>query len=457
MLDEHQIPDMLYIERSVFEQFIDYTFRNSKYEWGGILIGQIFNDKRICLAAILPPQKTQNMGYCEFRKELFHVLYNIFEELNEIFDENEEYIIISWIHTHPNLDVFLSSTDQNTFFTLSKFNPELTAIVVDPVQYKWLAVNSRPGNSYGFTQIKLDLNYLYNFDHPNQNIIQRLNKLKELINTEKYRKLAKLSDSEKIEVYIPIQFDHLSHNLILSNLETLNNQICNTKKFLFPKLSLIETSTNIQNISSNNLEDLEINYNVNHPEPIIKNLVDYLSILRNIELEIRSWKYFTPNRLLYNYDLESFFQYYDGLTFENNQKIINKVIKIAKITLSIPVIKLSVYDNGLEFSDIKNIYVKNWNSIKRVEIDDFFKKLNPQLYVLSLKGGFFSKKMDLIFFNPNINEFLSLIKNKIMIVKCVNFKVRIKYVNFINKLKKKKENKLAKNNKTEQINTTRGA
>lgn len=155
------------IEFSVYERFVEFTRANSKTEWGGILLGKFDNGHFHASVAILPPQHVQNPVYCEFKKEFFLANSRMLGQLEEqgfSYDEIPQFGC--WIHTHPGLTAFLSGTDVETFTYLTKMNPRLTAVVIDPLKIKnkikindknkdkhYVCVNSQPGPDYNFTKI----------------------------------------------------------------------------------------------------------------------------------------------------------------------------------------------------------------------------------------------------------------------------------------------------------------
>ncbi|MHA1250360.1 MAG: hypothetical protein ACTSRP_10260 [Candidatus Helarchaeota archaeon] len=459
---ESKIPNKVCLERSVFEQFIDYTFRNSEFEWGGLLLGKIFNGNPTCLAAILPPQTTQSSGYCEFRKEIFPAINLAIEDLKETYGEDFDYNIIAWIHTHPNLDVFLSKTDCNTFYYLTRFNPALTAIVVDPVHYTWLAVNSKPGTTYGYTKIDLDLNYLYKFDNGDQRIIKELESLSKQLNKLKYRKIARLQNNEKIIVYIPVPFSKLKHNLIISNLNTLKDQIDNTKQIFFGaqlqkdnivlESSLLDDTmlksasskfsdiNSIENIESylyslapnmdpsdfnkkillSNSNEIVTTQNIIKSEkeksnPEINYLTEYLSKFREIENDLKTWKYFELNRELYRYNIENLIYYMKDKNVEKFHKILDFLETIHEITSAKPLQKLIIRDQYLYLEDKKRVQKIKWNSINSIIIDDLnderFAALKYYYFILIHKK--YSLKPNIyVILNPRMLKLLNYLDRK---------------------------------------------
>jgi hypothetical protein len=59
--------------------------------------------------------------------------------LDELEDEPgiERLEKFSWLHTHPNLSVFLSGTDRQTLTQIAGLDPDPRAVVVDVFQSRW--------------------------------------------------------------------------------------------------------------------------------------------------------------------------------------------------------------------------------------------------------------------------------------------------------------------------------
>lgn len=412
MEGKSEFPSIIHIERSVFEQFVNHTLRFSEYEWGGLLIGRKVDGELHCLAAILPPQKTQTRGYCEFKRELFPVIYNALEDLETKYNESS-LNIITWIHTHPNLGVFLSSTDTDTYTYLAKMNPALSAIVLDPVQYDWLAVNSNPGNLYGYTSIDLNLDYLHDHLKQDQTLLEKLHFFQQRINSERNRKMFKLDESEKIEVFIPIPLDSLKHQIIKSSLEALKRQLEETTKILFSIESEIKIKERKELI------------------PEIQEITDYITYFRAIEQEIRSLKTKSLNRQLFEFNLISFSQFYSNLSLES---LIHQLYHFAEILAIPPIFQISLTDENLQYSrDFESSECLSWDSIKRIESNPFYEK--NFIYILSIKTGFLKWKRFLMF-NPQHDQMIEVLKSKVRFSIQENSKYARRYNNHIREMKR---------------------
>ena len=141
--NQYEIAEKILIDESVYEQFRIYTKLYGAAEWGGVCIGyqkdKVFHVRGI----ILPPQKIQSGGYCEFRKEIFHLVMKHIMGLRGDSGELSEYRSGVWIHTHPGLGVFFSGTDFSSFKYLTALSPDFLALVVDPLRNEIIGYNGK--------------------------------------------------------------------------------------------------------------------------------------------------------------------------------------------------------------------------------------------------------------------------------------------------------------------------
>ena len=422
-MSEEIIPNIVHVERSVLEQIVSHTMLHSKNEWGGLLIGREEEGEMHCIAAVLPPQKTQSPGYCEFRRELFPIIRNALDAIENTFND-ENFHIISWIHTHPNLGVFFSGTDQKTYGDLVKLNPALSAVVIDPVQYEWLAINSKPGNQDGFSRIELNLDHLYDFNAPDQSLIEKLKLFKEQINSERNRKLFNLKESEKINVFIPIPLKVLKNQIITSGL----NHLKDTLQEVSNKLFSIESELKIKEFEEKN--------------PEIEEIINYSSHFRAFNQEMRKWNISSVGKKIFDYDLLLLSQYNPE---SNILSIINVLNKIAKNLNFIPVTQMTIWYKYFQYSNPYFSDRVEWSSIRNFEIDE--SERFGRFYIISYKTGLFSKYKRLLFFDIHYSElFIKAIMSRVQIKFDKNEKLISKlddYITLQNKLvKKEKEKKI---------------
>jgi len=402
MESEAEITDRLNFERSIFEQFLEYTRRFSKTEWGGLLIGTKIDGKLHCVAAVIPPQKSKSKVYCEFKRELFTVIYNSFEKIEDKYDQSD-LGIITWIHTHPGFGVFLSGTDLETYNYLIKLNPEYSAIVVDPVNRDYLAVNSKPGNLNGFSQLEVNLNYLYDFNGSDQSLYDKLQILKDSINSGLNRKIFKLTDPETINVFIPLPLEALKHDVMKSRLEGLMERTQEVRTALFqakPKSIEDKASTSIAPPTERSDEI--------HPE--VQKLEEYINYFQKIEKEIEEWKNLSVNRTLFNLNLES--------SVPNPQKkvIFDRLRYFRKLFLAPPIIWIKLTDNHLFYSNALINKIVKWNKIRKIEFDPL-KELGNFRLLTYKTGRLFGKERLLIYIpDDHLDKFLGILHSKIPLI-----------------------------------------
>lgn len=139
--DQIVIPQKITIDESVYEQFKVYTKLHGVAEWGGVCVGFQEGETFHVRGIVLPPQKIQSGTYCEFRKEIFHVVTKQILRLASDKKELFHFRSGAWIHTHPGFGVFFSGTDFKSFKYLTQLSPEFLAIVVDPINNQVIGYN----------------------------------------------------------------------------------------------------------------------------------------------------------------------------------------------------------------------------------------------------------------------------------------------------------------------------
>lgn len=373
------VPNKLHFERSIYEQFMEYTRRFSKNEWGGLLIGTEIEGELYCVAAIIPPQKSKSTVYCEFKKELFTVIFNCFEKIEEEYDHHN-FRIITWIHTHPGFGVFLSGTDLETYNYLIKLNPNWSAIVVDPVKRDYLAVNSTPGNLNGFSTLEVDLNYLYDFDYVDQTLFNKLQIIKNTINSGLNRRLLKIEDTEKVEVFIPIPPESLRHSVMQSRLEGLIEQTQSLKASLFQR----------QPKSSKQSTELPTESAIEGVNPAIQELEQYIKYFQKIESEIEKWNYLSLDRTLFAFDFRQF-------SDDKKLLILKDLQNYSRLFWATPIIRFKLTDNYLFHVNPRASVLAKWKDIRSIEID-LLDEINNFYLIRYKKGRIFGKKKLLLCF-----------------------------------------------------------
>lgn len=242
------IPEKVIFNKSAFEQFKFYTKLYSKTEWGGLCIGYQVEDAFYVRAIVLPPQKTQSKGYCEFRKELFPLITKNLIKLQNKFKGFYNYRIGVWIHTHPGFGVFFSGTDVSTFEYLTKMSPDYIGVVVDPVQNQVVGYNSRTREQevepvvvdealeiedYYEPYISFEKIEVVKTDFEVENAEEEGQFLEELTQVLSTPQAAKeIADTNLIEVFIPLEKrDHQIRTMLL-RIKYLEQELGNFRHLL---------------------------------------------------------------------------------------------------------------------------------------------------------------------------------------------------------------------------------
>lgn len=113
-------------------------------EQGGILVGQVFHDKKnniqygLVHEAIAGKQARGTSAYLEMNHEVWKQMIDQADQLIDARPE-EDWQIIGWYHTHPNdLSVFFSATDLGTQRRFFRENWHY-ALVFNPHKKIWKA------------------------------------------------------------------------------------------------------------------------------------------------------------------------------------------------------------------------------------------------------------------------------------------------------------------------------
>ncbi len=156
------------IDCALFRRLMEFASSYPDTEWGGMLIGSRKDGKALVAACIFPPQKTQHCTFCEFEGREIVLAKNALRESLECSPSSEIKQIVAWVHTHPNLGIFLSGTDRTTFKMWTAFDHEALAVVIDPFSHeKALAFSEE------LKQVKLSIEELH-FDEPTERGLAKL-------------------------------------------------------------------------------------------------------------------------------------------------------------------------------------------------------------------------------------------------------------------------------------------
>lgn len=134
-----QLPFPARVPIEIIEQTTAFTLPRGRLEMGGLLIGHIDskgNNTVVC--GFFPRQDEANSGYCEFHGSFTAIASAACDYANEKAggDHTPDLRVIGWIHTHPDIGIFLSGIDINTFRSLRQvsFEQRCVAVVVDPIR-----------------------------------------------------------------------------------------------------------------------------------------------------------------------------------------------------------------------------------------------------------------------------------------------------------------------------------
>ena len=127
------------VSKSLVTQSMDFTAPRGRLEMGGLLIGHIDQRGSInVVTGFFPEQLKETPGYCRFSGSWVAVAASACEYANSFSSSEEvpELRIVGWIHTHPDLGLFLSSTDVSTYSSLRGMVPDskFVAVVIDPLR-----------------------------------------------------------------------------------------------------------------------------------------------------------------------------------------------------------------------------------------------------------------------------------------------------------------------------------
>jgi proteasome lid subunit RPN8/RPN11 len=134
-----QLPFPAQVPAEIIEQTTAFTLPRGRLEMGGLLIGHIDakgNNTVVC--GFFPRQDEASSGYCEFHGSFTAIASAACDFANEKAggDHTPDLRVIGWIHTHPDIGIFLSGIDINTFRSLRQvsFEQRCVAVVVDPIR-----------------------------------------------------------------------------------------------------------------------------------------------------------------------------------------------------------------------------------------------------------------------------------------------------------------------------------
>ena len=151
------------VPQSIIEHTKSFTGPRGRMEMGGLLFGHVDSRGRnVCVVGFFPRQSQSTPTYCEFEGKWMAIGAAAADTANQVNAGKgvPNIRVIGWIHTHPDLGIFLSGTDVNTFRQNKEFSPDgrFIAIVVDPLRSESGVFNTPDErNVYSKPKGKLDL------------------------------------------------------------------------------------------------------------------------------------------------------------------------------------------------------------------------------------------------------------------------------------------------------------
>lgn len=103
-------------------------------EKGGVAVGYRRSGVTYLVSLYLPRQIQSTPVYCEFEGRDTVAVQSAIHEVSSAISGSPRMGIMAWAHTHPNLTVFLSGTDKNTFREWCALDKAALAVVFDVFQ-----------------------------------------------------------------------------------------------------------------------------------------------------------------------------------------------------------------------------------------------------------------------------------------------------------------------------------
>ena len=105
--------------------------RDKDKEKGGVGLGYRTDESNIIIGFCIFHQLHHSSTFCDFNPDDMAIAVDLMNELKNSYQINFPLGVQAWVHTHPNLGIFLSATDRNTFATLLALDNRFMAIVID--------------------------------------------------------------------------------------------------------------------------------------------------------------------------------------------------------------------------------------------------------------------------------------------------------------------------------------
>ena len=138
-LNRNPLPFPAKVPKEIIEQTTAFTQPRGRLEMGGLLIGHVDHEgNNVVICGFFPRQDQASPGYCEFHGSFSAIAAAACDYANEKAGgaHTPNLRVIGWIHTHPDIGIFLSGIDVNTFRSLRthSFEQRCVAVVVDPLR-----------------------------------------------------------------------------------------------------------------------------------------------------------------------------------------------------------------------------------------------------------------------------------------------------------------------------------
>jgi proteasome lid subunit RPN8/RPN11 len=135
------------VPKEIIEQTTAFTQPRGRLEMGGLLIGHVDDQgNNVVVCGFFPEQTEASPGYCEFDGGAVAMAMGACDMANEKKGgpHTPNLRVIGWIHTHPDIGIFLSGIDVNTFGLLrgQTSDGRIVAVVVDPLRKEHGVFNS---------------------------------------------------------------------------------------------------------------------------------------------------------------------------------------------------------------------------------------------------------------------------------------------------------------------------
>ena len=114
------------VPKEIIEQTTAFTQPRGRLEMGGLLIGHVDHEgNNVVVCGFFPRQDEASSGYCEFSGSFNAIASAACDFANERAGgpHTPPLRIIGWIHTHPDIGIFLSGIDINTCLLYTSPSP----------------------------------------------------------------------------------------------------------------------------------------------------------------------------------------------------------------------------------------------------------------------------------------------------------------------------------------------